>query len=146
MLFLSSVYQPRVDKQCLGWLWIISNEIIFFVILVVVFYFYRKKPKYGYISVIVLLCGSIIASFTEGIVYNFMYGSKMSLELDAILFIHPYNACQGYLLGILYALIWFAYRNQKDNTHIPKNTCNLNWDYYNAGCCFFTFPDLCNEE
>jgi hypothetical protein len=72
---------------------------------------------YGYIFIFALLGASMVTSLVEAIMYDFTYKYGMSMELDAILYIHPINACQGYLVGILFALIWFSYRNQGDDEH-----------------------------
>jgi len=55
LVFLASVYKPRVDRECLSWLWIVSNEVIFFVVLAVIFCIYKKRPLYAYIATFVLL-------------------------------------------------------------------------------------------
>ena len=117
LLFLSSVYKPRVDRQCLSWLWIISNEMIFFVALVWIFYAYRKRALYGYLLIFFLLFASMITSLIESILLDFTYSVVKSMVTDSILFIHPINSCQGYLWGVLFALIWFSYKNQGDEIH-----------------------------
>lgn len=96
-MYFSSVYQPRVDRQCLSWLWIISNEVIFFVALVVIFYAYRKRALYGYLIIFFLMFASIITTLVESILLDFKYSAVKSMVADAILFIHPINSCQGYL-------------------------------------------------
>lgn len=117
LFFLASIYEARVDKECLSWLWIISNEVIFFVLLVGIFYAYKKRPLYGYLTAILLIASSIICTLVEGLYYKFTYKTQKSMELDAIMYIHPNNACQGYLMGVILALVWFSYRNQGDERH-----------------------------
>ena len=117
LLFLASVYNPRVDRECLNWLWIVSNEVIFFIVLVIVFYIYRYRRLYGFLAIIGLIVASMITSLVEGILLDFKYKYGLSLTTDAIIFIHPINALQGYFMGVLLALIWFSYRNQGEDQH-----------------------------
>ena len=104
LLFLASVYKPRVDRQCLSWLWIISNEVIFFTALVLIFYAYRKRALYGYLLIFFIIAASMITTLIESILLDFTYSSVKSMAADAILFIHPINSCQGYLCGVLFCI------------------------------------------
>lgn len=116
-MFLASVYHPRVDRECLSWLWIISNEVIFFAALIVVFYMYKIRPLFGYLVLFTILLASVVVNLVEGLIYEFTYRSGVSRSLIATLKIHPINACQGYMVGVLFALIWFSFKNRKDDHH-----------------------------
>lgn len=117
LIFGSSVFNSRVDRQCLSWLWIISNEVIFFVGLVIVFYLYKLRALYGYLMLFSILFVSVVVNLVEGILLEYMYKNPNSRQQTAILKITPINACQGYVLGVLLALMWFSYRNKEDEKH-----------------------------
>ena len=91
-MFLASVYHPRVDRECLSWLWIISNEVIFFAALIVVFYMYKIRPLFGYLVLFTILLASVVVNLVEGLIYEFTYRSGVSRSLIATLKIHPINA------------------------------------------------------
>jgi hypothetical protein len=117
LIFGSSVFNSRVDRQCLSWLWIISNEVIFFIGLVVVFYLYKLRALYGYLMLSFILFASVVVNLVEGILLEYMFKNPNSRQQTAILKITPINACQGYVLGVFLALMWFSYRNREDDTH-----------------------------
>lgn len=117
LIFAASVFYPSVDKECLSWLWIVSNEVIFFAGLIVIFYLYKKKPLFAYLACFFLLFGSVVSIFIESMLLNFALGSPTSTKALAILKIHPLNSSQGYVVGILFALTWFSFKNREDDMH-----------------------------
>lgn len=121
LVFAASVYRPAVDKQCLSWLWIVSNDVIFFIGLVAIFYLYRCKPLYAFLTCFAILFASYASIMTEALLFKYTYRAAVPNDQLGVLKITPINACQGYVLGVIFALIWFSYKNHNEEEELGEN-------------------------
>lgn len=117
LVFGSSIFNPTEGSQCLDWLWIVSNEVIFFTLLIVIFYFYKFRRWMGYSLLVIFILTNIVSTFLFTYKRNFSYTAEVSRREGFLIKINPLNSASSFMIGVLFALMFFSYKNRRDDYH-----------------------------
>ncbi|XP_021369748.1 nose resistant to fluoxetine protein 6-like [Mizuhopecten yessoensis] len=107
LLYINNIV--KVDSQCMGWTWFLSNDMQFYVVSIFLLFFMTLSLPLGLVlSTLLFLVGSGVATW-QAYVYN---GNILSIKSDngkywKYVYIAPWSRFGGYCVGLFLGVIFY---------------------------------------
>lgn len=132
LLYINNIYPSSDSAGCYAVTWYLANDFQFFLIVPFVAFLavYSVKNYSHLISITILTIGcilSIIFAFIESYDNNWsinIYDQNFITGYFSNYYTKPWFRCPPYLIGMIFAIVWFYYFDEKNSPFIQENIEN----------------------
>ena len=113
MIFIDNLVDNG-ESMCLGYGWYLQNDMQIFILSIPILFLYAKNKRFAYISIVVLMIGSLIANFVMVQINEFIVVAhrqdfvKWNKYFPNV-YIKPWIRCPPYLYGLALGLLYMEY-------------------------------------
>ena len=122
ILMIMNLHPWKFVEECVGWTWYIGIDFQLFLITPLFAFLYYKRRWLGYTSAILCIIVSSVFNYVATVKHDLAFSPMMGIvtgDVQAayrylnIIYSKPWGRMQSYVVGFIYALLYFEYKQSQ---------------------------------